>query len=456
MKTSHKNLTTLLAGVLLFAGHLQAQELKQDTLLKNQIVSSEGTEPESPPPPTGIFNRNLITPSPDGCALMRSINVPVDKYTGVANIQVPITEIKIGEDKSVPVVLSYQASGIKVADVASTVGLGWRLSAGGRITRAIKSRPDEMDHYEVFKQITDDATWTYDYIEARLKDKFDDLVDTEPDLFYFDYPGGGGMFVFDADGIPRTIPGQNIDIQYKGGQFTITDKNGTEYLYATTEETKYRIWEDNEEKKKDKQIKDGTYTSTWLLNHIHYADGALIVFNYEIGDAYEYENSGRVIAIGLSESMKFDNDNHVYDVTNKGATVIHAYNKNMHITIPKPKYLSSIRYKDHIVAFSYDGRRSDIIGMQKLNLITASYGVENKLRYQLNYGEFANGNLKLESVEDVSIVNNPQNVCSFDYYEEINLPHRLSYTKDHWGYYNSNIEYSIWHPETDIFLKNNQ
>lgn len=135
MINPHKKLTPLFAAMLLLAGHLQAQELKQDTLLKNQIVSSEGTEPESPPPPTGIFNRNLITPSPDGCALMRSINVPVDKYTGVANIQVPITEIKIGEDKSVPVVLSYQASGIKVADVASTVGLGWRLSAGGRITR---------------------------------------------------------------------------------------------------------------------------------------------------------------------------------------------------------------------------------------------------------------------------------------------------------------------------------
>lgn len=376
---------------------------------------------------------------------MRSIDVPVDKYTGVANIRVPITEIKVSEDKSVPVVLSYQASGIKVSDVATTVGLGWRLSAGGRITRAVRSRPDDMDHYEAFEQITDDATWTYDYFEARIKDEFDDLVDTEPDLFYFDYPGGGGMFVFDTDGVPRTIPGQNIDIGYDSGRFTITDKNGTEYFYATTEETRYKILDENEN--------EGSYISTWFLNHIRYADGALIVFNYNSGNTYTYENPAKLIEIGVYETMKFDSDNRVYEVTNKDPEVKHVYNKSMQITVSKPKYLSSIRFKDYIVGFSYDDQRSDIEGMQQLNQITASYGEKHTLKYRLDYGTFANGSLKLKSVKDVSISDDPRNVCSFDYYEEIDLPSRLSYTKDHWGYYNGDRKYSVWQPETDIYSR---
>lgn len=447
MKRLYPNLTAVfITAMLMFSGHSEAQELQQDTLRKNGVVNYDASDPENPPPPpVGVFNRNLITPSPDGCALMRSIDVPVDKYTGVANIQVPITEIKVAEDKSVPVVLSYQASGIKVSDVASTVGLGWRLSAGGRITRAVRSRPDDMDHYEAFEQITDDATWTYDYFEARIKDEFDDLADTEPDLFYFDYPGGGGMFVFDTDGVPRTIPGQNIDIGYDSGRFTITDKNGTEYFYATTEETQYKILDENEN--------ESSYISTWFLNHIRYANGALIVFNYKSGNTYTYENPAKLIEIGVYETMKFDSDNHVYEVTNKDPEVKRVYNKSMQITISKPKYLSSIRFKDYIVGFSYDDQRSDIEGMQKLNQITASYGEKNTLKYRLDYGTFANGSLKLKSVKDVSISDDPRNVCSFDYYEEINLPSRLSYTKDHWGYYNSDKEYSVWQPETDIYSR---
>lgn len=449
MKKSYSPLIALFSSLLvLVSGFAEAQEQQQDTLLKNRIVPYEDTEPESPPPPTGIFNRNLITPSPDGCALMRSITVPVDKYTGVANIQIPITEIKVDEDKSVPVTLSYQASGIKVADVASTVGLGWRLIAGGRITRAVKSRPDNMDDYELFKTTVSNATWTYDYFNSRIKDKFNALIDTEPDLFYFEYPGGGGMFVFDSDGIPRTIPGQNLDIEYYGGQFTITDMSGTKYYYATTEETTYNICEDN-----GAENKEGTYTSTWFLNHIHYADGAFVVFNYEIGNEYKYENSAKLIDVDLYETMKFDGSGHVYDVTDNGAGAGRAYNKSMLITIKKPKYLSSIRYKEYNVGFSYDGQRSDIAGMRKLTHITASYGGKNKLRYELNYGEFVNTNLKLLSVKDVSMLNDPQQVCSFDYYEQINLPARSSFTKDHWGYYNSNKEYSIWHPETYIYSR---
>ena len=50
--------------------------------------------------------------------------------------------------------------------------------------------------------------------------------------------------------------------------------------------------------------------------------------------------------------MKFDSDNHVYEVTNKDPEVKRVYNKSMQITISKPKYLSSIRFKDYIVGFS--------------------------------------------------------------------------------------------------------
>ncbi len=85
---------------------------------------------------------NLFPPSPTAAGLARYGDIPVSNHTGTPNINIPIYEVKT-RDLSLPISLSYHASGIKVADLASWVGLGWSLNAGGVITRTIQSLPDE-------------------------------------------------------------------------------------------------------------------------------------------------------------------------------------------------------------------------------------------------------------------------------------------------------------------------
>jgi len=68
---------------------------------------------------------------------------PVDFSTGVPKIEIPIYTIKSGS-LTFPITISYHASGIKVNQEASAVGLGWSLNAGGAIIRTLKDRPDEL------------------------------------------------------------------------------------------------------------------------------------------------------------------------------------------------------------------------------------------------------------------------------------------------------------------------
>jgi hypothetical protein len=82
-----------------------------------------------------IFNK-----PPNSTAFEKYGNYPVNMFSGVPDISIPLYEIKSGEI-SVPIVLKYHAAGNKVGDLSSWVGLGWSLSAGGEISRNVKGLP---------------------------------------------------------------------------------------------------------------------------------------------------------------------------------------------------------------------------------------------------------------------------------------------------------------------------
>ncbi len=65
----------------------------------------------------------LIPPSPSVQAMQRYGNIPVGYHTGTPNISIPLFEAK-SDDISVPISISYHASGIRVGDESSRVGLG--------------------------------------------------------------------------------------------------------------------------------------------------------------------------------------------------------------------------------------------------------------------------------------------------------------------------------------------
>src|SRR3982751_6438258 len=68
----------------------------------------------------------VISPTPEAQNFLRYGEIPVDISTGVPSISVPLFSVK-SRKLEFPVSASYHASGIKVGDRASVIGLGWVL-----------------------------------------------------------------------------------------------------------------------------------------------------------------------------------------------------------------------------------------------------------------------------------------------------------------------------------------
>lgn len=80
--------------------------------------------------------------SPNAAALGKYVDNKVSYQTGTPQIEIPIYTLKEGP-LSIPVGLSYHASGLKVMESASLVGAGWSINAGGVITRTVRGNVDE-------------------------------------------------------------------------------------------------------------------------------------------------------------------------------------------------------------------------------------------------------------------------------------------------------------------------
>lgn len=74
--------------------------------------------------------------SPEVAAYEKVGEIPVNTYTGVPSISIPIYTLKSG-DLSLPISLDYHATAIKVDQESTWVGLNWNLNAGGVVSTQI-------------------------------------------------------------------------------------------------------------------------------------------------------------------------------------------------------------------------------------------------------------------------------------------------------------------------------
>src|SRR5438105_6682476 len=104
------------------------------------LAAGSGLMAQSSAGPTPSLQK-IIPASPEVSALAKYINYEVSYCNGLPQIEIPIYQIKDG-DISIPISLSYHASGIKVSETPGWVGLGWSLNAEPSITRSIKGKAD--------------------------------------------------------------------------------------------------------------------------------------------------------------------------------------------------------------------------------------------------------------------------------------------------------------------------
>jgi hypothetical protein len=145
------------------------------------------------------YRPNLIPPSPDASALGKYAEFPVGLYTGTLPIIVPIYNVSDG-DLKVPIDLSYCASGNKVEEAASLVGLGFSLNAGGAIMRSVRNLPDD---YPTKGFLDYSTTYSENYLNndpnrfTQLEEIAKGCGDAEPDAYFFNFNGYTGSFTFD-------------------------------------------------------------------------------------------------------------------------------------------------------------------------------------------------------------------------------------------------------------------
>lgn len=138
--------------------------------------------------------------TPEAAAFKKYGEESVNEYTGTADISVPLYTIKC-KDIEIPLVLRYDASGIKVEQEASWVGLGWNLMVGGCINYVCAGGHDmygapNVDNKVWTEYLTSEfSKWnygesikTYDYNPNFLTDKtlkqFDSWVYRNRTMYY--------------------------------------------------------------------------------------------------------------------------------------------------------------------------------------------------------------------------------------------------------------------------------
>lgn len=250
---------------------------------------------------------DLMPNSPNVQEMQKYGDIPVGHYTGVPNISIPLYTIKSG-DITVPITLSYHASGIKVAQEASWVGLGWTLNAGGSLSRQKRSFDDfggagTNSGHEILKnyhfrdpiiELNEDnkngINLTHQqysqYFEERRRDFF-------PDLYYYGFLGYSGKFIFDnfpqgtsvkrGDGLKFNIMNAGYHIPITDLDWHVKDLKGFDYSF--NQPVTKRIISNNNLEAVDSYFEETT-TSSWLLTAIKSPSNKEVIFEYKRSAGY--------------------------------------------------------------------------------------------------------------------------------------------------------------------------
>lgn len=453
-----------------FSLEMQAVPLQPDTLFKDSLIpqrvqTSSGNIYEE-------FNASAphyAPKSPTVSGLVTQIDYPVSHYTGIPDISIPIYEIEAYGMK-MPITLSYHASGIRLDQEASWVGLGWSLNVGGVISRTIKCVDDFMEYGSVGNIIEGyltapelNAPVDSGYIQMHYNPDeiytYYQVMDSEPDIFYYSLPVASGKFLIDKSRGPVLLnrnSGLKIEINNETvfrKYFVITTPDGIRYTFrkyeTTTNHSRYGFLNENlpnaikydeYENKFDIYDTPISYTSSWMLTDVESVNGRHITFNYE-SESYQSPLQENIKKYNIIETS----------IQNYTFIAVPPMNPvyNCSKVIVDTWRLSSIVWDAGRIDFHCSNRQDEIGSMygappMKLDSITVSNNIGDVVKqYGFVYSYFNNsynGNysqvfkrLKLNRMENLAdtTVN-----YTFLYYEDKSLPAKNCKDTDYWGYWN--------------------
>ena len=387
---------------------------------------------------------NPVPPSPNAAALGVYGNTPVSLYTGQANVSIPIHTI-VQNDFSMPVSISYNSTGMKVEEIASNVGLGWALNAGGVVTRTVFGRNDfgangyQSTPYDIPTDLSTSGTFIHTQEQfQRLWDFAKQNHDSEPDVFFFNFAGHTGKFVMDKEGNTHVIPHQKLRITRENGWKIVTDDGYTfQFSAAEHQQSKQYSLVNSVESSSDLE----TFVSSWYLTKITFPNS-----NLSIDLEYLPAMDLTTWYTGNFERKR------IMDGTSGVDQNAVSYSLNAVQTVR----LSRIIYESGEVAFEYGNMRCDLNGDKILQYIKIKDASGNLLRtfaFKYTYNGWSGSDAATVPSDcgnrlDVNLRLMLTEIAELDptgrdfkppykfSYNEGNLPPRNSKAQDYWGYFN--------------------
>jgi len=439
----------------------------------------------------------ITKPSPNVQAMQKYGDIPVSAYTGIPNISIPIYTVKF-RDVTVPISLSYHASGIKVSEEASQVGLGWSLNAAGTVSRNIIGGDDILGQYfntsvpdfsdglgpagaifcdnsgnpsnvgcklNVFDQ-RPGSTQSYYNMDLYSYLSASPVVDFQPDQYYFNFPGGSGKFVMKRDRSVVLQAQQKVKITFATDFTTcqVVGLDGTTYDFGLRETSNDGVQ---------------THTSSWYLTRITSPSGSVVTFNYQYVSAY-------VAPVG-----SYSETTDLWDCSTPSLTGTYMPTSavpDARGSAPGKQYtqyiLDNIDYPTGKVVFKYSTSRLDMTNDAQLDSVrifskdkSGTVGAAPVKTVALSYSYFTTGDvgssyisspgsnvskrLKLTQVQEIGYYNGKkelENPYKFTYCEALQsqpFPAKSSFGRDHWGYWNGKGNNTSLIPSTITLQYNN-
>lgn len=277
-------------------------------------------------------NNFKITPvSPNTASLGLYGHTPVGHYTGIPSIDIPLYEIDL-DGKKIPISISYHASGIRVAQEASSIGLGWSLNLAGCITKTVNGEDDFYPLNGAYKSFYfDDLNLTglksdlHTMIKPQINDKYWQYLNYakgEPDMYYYNFAGFSGKMFFDKSGTTYKgvtnnsvsakavllSPKKTIEVIYNiPGGWVVKDLDGYTYGFEATESTtSFSMTVTGLLGQNDKDLRElikntqGPQVTSYYLTYIESPAKNRVTFQYEQEHIYS--------PVSLSEQNYYTSD----------------------------------------------------------------------------------------------------------------------------------------------------
>lgn len=431
-----------------------------------------------------------IPASPEVAQFEKYGNFANNFYTGTPEISIPVFNHK-GKEISLPVSLTYDASGVKVNQYATNVGLSWNLSFGGVVSRRTNHLPDDLiretgmgngSQYTKIYQ-SDARNFINEFYDKQVNFLIGDFnnvpgintgaeahalatkvwnfyynyyrkneIDSEPDTFPYNVNGISGTIVVDYD-TPidngyKAYCTKNPDFKIKGvwvnspygntlkyiNKWEITDNQGTTYIFERKERADILIDETDYHIQRE-------YVTAWYMTELRSTN------NF---DNYTFHYSPDVNFD--DQELLTDQNKYAYRMFSScGTQPDPAIISNSYGTLNNKLWqfhLDAIKYNNNII-FSTEVAGREDNPVKKRYTGFKIFNIRDQLieRIDLHQSYFKNtsgqtqndiynSRLKLDGITIYKQNYLKGKKYAFTYYNEFEMPKTNSNSVDFWGYNN--------------------